>query len=238
MVGSSLQLFCVWYQGLCHNGSSRSPTSLVAAWRSRARLRVGGPLGSGPRGTRQGYSMTEQEAIRLHHHPWRLQRVRSQCGGANGTFVSSSVGRLYRSFRRRSSRDHYAPMVVGSSTSRIKLDSGSSATTGPRLGLFLVGCLVALAWVLRTGEKWCSCLGCCCRRNRPAALPPVVDAALQHLPVTPLSGAFQRVSLVGPSGGTPVDTEYYQRQVRGRGAGRKANDPHPPVPSGCCSGSA
>ena len=38
-------------------------------------------------------------------------------------------------------------------------------------------------------------------------------------------GAFQRVSLlVGPSGETPVDTEYYQRQVRGRLAGRKAND--------------
>ena len=72
------------------------------------------------------------------------------------------------------------------------------------LGLFTLGCLVALAWVLRTCEKWCSCLGCCCKRNRPAALPPVVDAALHHLPVTPSPAAFQRVSLVGRNGGTLV----------------------------------
>ena len=51
----------------------------------------------------------------------------------------------------------------------------------------------------------------------------MVDAALHHLPVTHLS-AFQRVSLVGPNGGTRVDTEHYQRQVRGRGAGRKVKD--------------
>ena len=140
--------------------------------------------------------MTEQEAIRPHHRPWRLQRVRSQCRGANGIFVSSSVGRFYRSFRHRSSRDHYAPMVVGFSTSQIKLDSGSSATTGPRLA----------------GPDWIS-------SSWGASCGPGVG------PVDMRPGAFQRVSLlVGPSGETPVDTEYYQRQVRGRLAGRKAND--------------
>ena len=147
--------------------SSRSPLSLVAAWRSRARLRDGGPLGSGPQPgslrTDGGWILyfTDQAGLWLFGYCW------------------PTVG-----------------------------------WTG--LGLFTLGCLVALAWVLRTCEKWCSCLGCCCRRNRPAALPPVVDAALPHLPVTPSPAACQRVSLVGRNGGTPVDTEYYQCQVRGR----------------------
>ena len=51
-----------------------------------------------------------------------------------------------------------------------------------------------------------------------------MDASLHRLPVTPAPAAFQRVALAGPGGGAPVDTEYYQRQVRGRGAGRQPHD--------------
>ena len=49
---------------------------------------------------------------------------------------------------------------------------------------------------LGTCEKWCSCLGCCCRRHRPVSIPPVIEPALQRLPVTPTPAAFQRSALV------------------------------------------
>ena len=47
---------------------------------------------------------------------------------------------------------------------------------------------------------------------------------LRHLPETPVPPAYSSVALVGPGCSTPVDTEYYQRKVRGRGAGRRAHD--------------
>ena len=41
---------------------------------------------------------------------------------------------------------------------------------------------------------------------------------------TPLPPAYSSVTLVGPGCSTPVDTEYYQKKVRGRGAGRRPHD--------------
>ena len=140
--------------------------------------------------------MTEQEAIRPHHRPWRLQRVRSQCRWSEWNFRVLFGWAILSIFS--------TPEQSGS----LRTDGGwilyftdqaglwffghywpTAGWTG--LDLFLLGCLV---WPWR---------GSC-----------------GHAP-----GAFQRVSLlVGPSGETPVDTEYYQRQVRGRLAGRKAND--------------
>ena len=80
-----------------------------------------------------------------------------------------------------------------------------------------------LAWSLRTCERWICCGGACCQRCRRAP-PQDLDPAVQHLPVTPAPSSYSTVRLVGPGCSTPVDTEYFQRQVRGRGAGRKPHD--------------
>ena len=90
--------------------------------------------------------------------------------------------------------------------------------------VILVTLLVtALAWSFRTCERCLSCGGSCCRRShRPAG--GALDPALRHLPETPVPPAYSSVALVGPGCSTPVDTEYYQRKVRGRGAGRRPHD--------------
>ena len=90
--------------------------------------------------------------------------------------------------------------------------------------VILVTLLVtALAWSFRTCERCLCCGGSCCRRSqRPTG--GTLDPALRHLPETPVPPAYSSVALVGPGCSTPVDTEYYQRKVRGRGAGRRAHD--------------
>ena len=90
--------------------------------------------------------------------------------------------------------------------------------------VILVTLLVtALAWSFRTCERCLSCGGSCCRRShRPAG--GALDPALRRLPETPVPPAYSSVALVGPGCSTPVDTEYYQRKVRGRGAGRRPHD--------------
>ena len=83
--------------------------------------------------------------------------------------------------------------------------------------VILVTLLVtALAWSFRTCERCLCCGGSCCRRSqRPTG--GTLDPALRHLPETPVPPAYSSVALVGPGCSTPVDTEYYQRKVRGRG---------------------
>ena len=71
-----------------------------------------------------------------------------------------------------------------------------------------------------TLERWICCGGACCHRCTRAP-PQVLDPAVQRLPVTPAPSSYSTVQLVGPGCSTPVDTEYFQRQVRGRGAGRR-----------------
>ena len=44
------------------------------------------------------------------------------------------------------------------------------------------------------------------------------------LPETPITPGFQRLVLTGPAGVRAADTEFYQREVRGRGTNRKPND--------------
>ena len=129
----------------------------------------------------------------------KLKRVLSPFGGASGLSASSLVGRHVRSSPLRNKRAPFEPKAGVDPL----LHRPTVGWTG--LGLFTRqrhAKNVVLAWVVVVGDT----------------------AALHHLPVTPSPAAFQRVSLVGPNGATPVDTEYYQLQVRGRGAGRKAND--------------
>ncbi|OLQ15436.1 hypothetical protein AK812_SmicGene287 [Symbiodinium microadriaticum] len=91
------------------------------------------------------------------------------------------------------------------------------------LATLVIGLLTALVWSLKACEKW-FCCGCGCRRRGPREGVHAVDPALRHLPVTTTPVAYAPVTLVGPGSATAVDTEYYQRQVRGRGAGRRPHD--------------
>ena len=81
--------------------------------------------------------------------------------------------------------------------------------------LLVVIALLILHLVSRT---WCCrCMGCLCRRccKRPQAV---------DLPETPVTQGFQRLVLTGPAGVRAADTEFYQREVRGRGTNQKPND--------------
>ena len=91
------------------------------------------------------------------------------------------------------------------------------------LATLVIGLLTALVWSLKACEKWVCC-GCGCGRRGLRDGLQAVDPALRHLPVTPAPAAYATVTLVGPGSSTPVDTEYFQRQVRGRGTGRRPHD--------------
>ena len=91
------------------------------------------------------------------------------------------------------------------------------------LATLMIGLLTALVWSLKACEKW-FCCGCGCRRRGVREGAQAVDPALRHLPVTATPTTYAPVTLVGPGSSTPVDTEYFQRQVRGRGAGRRPHD--------------
>ena len=91
------------------------------------------------------------------------------------------------------------------------------------LATLVIGLLTALVWSLKACEKWVCC-GCGCGRRGHRDGHQLVDPALRHQPVTPAPAAYAPVTLVGPGSSTPVDTEYFQRQVRGRGTGRRPHD--------------
>ncbi|OLP79371.1 hypothetical protein AK812_SmicGene40346 [Symbiodinium microadriaticum] len=82
------------------------------------------------------------------------------------------------------------------------------------LATLVIGLLTALVWSLKACEKWVCC-GCGCGRRGHRDGHQLVDPALRHQPVTPAPAAYAPVTLVGPGSSTPVDTEYFQRQVRG-----------------------
>ena len=119
---------------------------------------------------------------------------------------------------------------------------GSASTRGgwagyviDRSGLWMfgnfwpaVGALVGLAWALRTLRQVCCC---CCRRGEhppveggapPGAVPAPRVAA--DLPSLAVAKGFVSLELTGPDAPRAVDTEYYQRKIRGRGVGRKPHD--------------
>ena len=110
MVGSSLQLFCVWYQGLCHNGSQLGFAYLVACCLAITSSTLGWwPLWDwSPRGTRQSSPMPMllEEAIRPLPRLLRHKQFLDQCGGVSGTSVSCLGGRLFPSTRGYSESLH------------------------------------------------------------------------------------------------------------------------------------
>ena len=96
------------------------------------------------------------------------------------------------------------------------------------LSVLAVGALVGLAWALRTLRQVCCC---CCRRGEhspveggapPGAVPAPRVAA--DLPSLAVAKGFVSLELTGPDAPMAVDTEYYQRKIRGRGVGRKPHD--------------
>ncbi|OLP75963.1 hypothetical protein AK812_SmicGene44169 [Symbiodinium microadriaticum] len=82
--------------------------------------------------------------------------------------------------------------------------------------------LVALVWALLTLDR-CFCQKCIrrCRRRTFWKGPPAVAG---DLPSQPRPVGFQTLIFAGPHGSRACDTEYFQKEVRGRGAGRKSND--------------
>ena len=96
------------------------------------------------------------------------------------------------------------------------------------LSVLAVGALVGLAWALRTLRQVCCC---CCRRGEhspveggvpPGAVPAPRVAA--DLPSLAVAKGFVSLELTGPDAPRAVDTEYYQRKIRGRGVGRKPHE--------------
>ena len=81
--------------------------------------------------------------------------------------------------------------------------------------------VTAFAWSFRTYER--------CLAVAVVAVGPItawlwvwiLHSGTCQRPVPP---AYSSVAFVGPGCATPVDTEYYQRKVRGRGAGRRPHD--------------
>ena len=96
-----------------------------------------------------------------------------------------------------------------------------TVATGCCLVVMLLLVVIALLILHLVSRAWCCrCLGglgCLCRRccRRPQAV---------DLPETPVTQGFQRLVLTGPAGVRAADTEFYQREVRGRGTNQKPND--------------
>ena len=88
-----------------------------------------------------------------------------------------------------------------------------------------LGALVGLAWSLRTLRQICCC---CCRRpvqeGAGQEQGPATPRIAFNLPSVPVTKGFVKLELAGPEAPRAVDTEFYQRKIRGRGAGRKPND--------------
>ena len=162
------------------------------------------------------------------HPKERLLPVLPLCGGVNGTFVFSLVGPTTWCFpppsrRGRWERKEDGPLYLLDKVGVISFGRYWPVAGWTALTTLIIGLLTALVWSLKTCEKWLCC-GCCCRRRGPREGAQAVDPALRHLPVTTTPAAYAPVTLVGPGSSTSVDTEYYQRQVRGRGAGRRPHD--------------
>ena len=97
-----------------------------------------------------------------------------------------------------------------------------------------VGTLIGLAWAVRVLRHYLCC--CCGRRAGPAepqagpAAP--VPAAAAALPSVEVHRGYLDPEFAGPDAARAADTEFFQRRIRGRGAGRKPNDVLVKMPAG------
>ena len=96
-----------------------------------------------------------------------------------------------------------------------------------QLTILLVGILVGLGWFLKVFDR-CCCWIC----KRPARRHPPAPAGVVGLPEQAAPKGFQPLYFVGPAGGRACDTEYFQKEVRGRGSSRKPNDLVVKLPTG------
>ncbi|CAE8678476.1 unnamed protein product, partial [Polarella glacialis] len=87
------------------------------------------------------------------------------------------------------------------------------------LGLGVTGLVIyalkAVTWPCRIMAKLLGTCCCCPRRSRQ----PVDD-----LPEAPAMSGYVRVEWAGPATGRDTDSEYFSRQVKGRGSQRRQND--------------
>ena len=85
---------------------------------------------------------------------------------------------------------------------------------------FLLALVAGLSVIVlhACSRLWCCrCLAWCCRRL--ARHEPQVE-----LQETPEARGYRRLVLTGPGGVRAADTDYFQREVRGRGLNRKPHD--------------
>ena len=80
-------------------------------------------------------------------------------------------------------------------------------------------------------------LCCCCGRRAGPAEPhagpaPAVPAAAAALPSVEVHRGYLDPEFAGPDATRAADTEFFQRRIRGRGAGRKPNDVLVKMPAG------
>ena len=110
---------------------------------------------------------------------------------------------------------------------------------GGGLVLFLsvlgVGTLIGLAWAVKILRHYLCC--CCCGRRAGPAEPhvgpsPPVPAAAAALPSVEVHRGYFDPEFAGPDATRAADTEFYQRKIRGMGAGRKPNDVLIKMPAG------
>ena len=90
---------------------------------------------------------------------------------------------------------------------------------GGLLLLFTVGAILilyVLTVICRPCKHFCTC---CCRQTRVVA-----QEVGELLPELRLGGTYERLEVKGPASRAGVDTEFFQRGVKGRGSERKPND--------------
>ena len=157
MVGSSLQLFCVWYQGLRHNGSQlvRLPRWLLLG-NHEPNFGLVAALGVVP-----------GEQGRATQWSWRRRSARSPLPPETQTCPISVWWSewTFRVLSGWSTRSIFStPEQTGSLRTEGRGGSFTSPTNGgvDRLGPFHQAA---------TCEKCCACLGCCCRRHRSSSSP-------------------------------------------------------------------
>ena len=95
----------------------------------------------------------------------------------------------------------------------------------PWVAKFCLGCLMlgmgctTLYLLVMIGKPFHAFCTCCCRQTRAVA-----REVGEFLPELNVGGTYEKLDLRGPSSGGGVDSEFYQRGVKGRGSERKPND--------------
>lgn len=88
------------------------------------------------------------------------------------------------------------------------------------LAILLIITGLALLYLLLVFCRPCwSLCQCCCRQTRAVA-----NEVGELLPELQLGGTYEKLEIKGPASRSGVESEFYQRQVKGRGSERKPND--------------